>query len=246
MNKTYVWLAAAIVALAVILILPTLLWPPKVTSASAHVYNNPQTSLADIDLYVFYAVPKNQAPSDFAVIQSNLEKTLQEVSDFHNTQFLGRSLIHAKIFDRPVILREADSFYDTADTARGNPHALVSGTLELESRAFNPDGDLYDPTFAASTGPAAFRDIAIIYEGVGAAGTEGSLLLSRDFITRDEYALNRSALFYHEFGHSMGLPEGYDILTNAPYTNDIMGSGRREPLSTNYIDQKSLKLMGVF
>lgn len=215
-----------------------------VNASGAYVYNRPELSIRDIQLDVFYVVPKNRAVYDFSDLEPKLQTVLERSGRFHQTQFGDKSRIHYRIFPRPVILRNDGIAYDTDDTRFGNPEALKSITLELEARIYGGMGDLWSRNFI--TPPGYFRVIAIIYEGVGAAGTEGSTILSRDFISRDEYEPIGASLFYHEFAHAIGIPEGYDINTNNPYTNDIMGSGRRAPIETNYIDQATLQMMGVF
>lgn len=237
--------SAAAVIISLILYVQTYSRPVEIAKG-AHIYNKPQLSIRNLDLFVFYAVPKDQTAHDYEEVREKLDTLLKDAAVFHQTQFLGKSLLSYKIYPGALSLKNNSIFYDTDNTSRGNPRALERATLELEARVFEPTGDLYNPNFIGLSAPNAYRMIAIIYEGLGASGTEGSLLLSRDFVTRDEYSLIGSALFYHEFGHAVGLPEGYDIMTNIPFTNDIMGSGRREPLTTNHIDPKSLKAMGVY
>ncbi len=217
--------------------------PDLIHEASAHVYGNPALSLQDIQLDVFYVVPKDKTAYNYSDLQKQIGEILIKTGNFHETQFGDKSHLHYRVFPRPVVLNNDGFFYDTEDTKFGNPQALKNTTLELEARVYDPKGDLFEKEFI--TPADYFRIIAIIYEGVGAAGTEGSSLLSRDFVSREEYEPVRASLFYHEFGHAMGLPEGYDILTNRPFTNDIMGSGRRAPIEGNYIDQSSLREMGA-
>ncbi|HEY4496778.1 MAG TPA: hypothetical protein VI432_01335 [Candidatus Paceibacterota bacterium] len=209
-----------------------------------HVYGDKSKGIAKIKLYVFYAVPNNKTAGDLSLIQSKSIDVLEEVSSFHKNQFRGESLIEYYIYPEVVFLENDNLAYDTYSTQYGNFEALKSITLELENRAFKPEGDLSQNLLGVDS-EGAFRVIAIIYEGVGASGTEGSMILSRDFMTRDEYSLFRPSLFYHEFGHTIGMPEGYDIKTNRPFTNDIMGAGRREPIRTNFIESETLKEMGV-
>ena len=90
-----------------------------------------------------------------------------------------------------------------------------------------------------------FTAIAVIYEGVGASGTTGSMILSRAFLSDPQYADFASTLFYHEFGHTMGLPDQYDLETNQPFSADIMGGGRRRPLKYNYLDAALLAEMNA-
>lgn len=216
----------------------------EVMKAEAHMYGKPEVSIKDIQLDVFYTAPNDKKAHDYTEIKMKLESMLPQIVAFHKSQFGDKSSIHYRVFPREVILKDAGIVYDTDDTRYGNPQALKNVTLELEARVYDSKGDLFNRDFI--TPPHHFRVIAIIYEGLGAAGTEGSILLSRDFITRGEYKEIGSSLFYHEFGHAIGIPEGYDIYTNRPFTNDIMGSGRRAPLKSNYIDRSTLIEMDVF
>ena len=233
--------------------------PAELPRASAHVYARPEINLKDIQLDIFYTVPKNREAFDYDTLKSKLEIMMPKIASFHKSQFGDKSLLHYRIFSNIVTLQEEGIFYDTNDTRYGNPQALKNITLELEARVYDKEGDLYEEDFATpqNYNSESFRVIGIIYEGLGAAGTEGVVLLSRDWVTNkekergseqpeDEYKTINASLFYHEFGHAMGIPEGYDIYTNRPFTNDIMGSGRRAPIEGNYIDQATLKEMGVF
>jgi len=211
---------------------------------SAHVYGKPELSIEQIQLDVFYAIPNDKEQYNKSILEEKLDILLPKIESFHKNQFGKRSVISYRVFPAPVVLFDTGFFYDTSDTRFGNPEALKAITLELESRVYDKQGDLYNEQFITPAGH--YRVIAIIYEGVGASGTEGSILLSRDFISKDEYTQVGASLFYHEFGHAIGIPEGYDIYTNNPFTNDIMGSGRRAPIENNYIDQSTLKEMGVF
>lgn len=231
-RKTYITALILLFSVGIVLFVDYV-FNSEEKDVGAYVYANPSLSIEDIQLDVFYVVPKDKEPYIESDFSENLKKTVDEVVGFHKNQFLGKSQINATIHSETIILENEGFFYDTNDTSRGNPRALESITLEIERRFFSEDSD-------------AFRVIAIIYEGLGAAGTEGSLILSRDFISKIEYDVFRPSLFYHELGHAIGIPEGYNIETGQAYTNDIMGAGRREPINTAYIDKETLKEMGVF
>lgn len=201
-----------------------------------YVYGNPKESIENIELEVLYAVPKNKFAIEYAPFKAELEKVLGEAAEFHHKQFRGLSKFSYKIADAPVILNKDNLTYDTYDTTYGNFTGLQRITLELETRL---------GTETRNISKNKYKILGIIYEGVGASGTEGSLILSRDFITMNEYKDVSSSLLYHEFGHAIGMPEGYDIQTGEPFTDDVMGSGRLEPLSRTYIQASTLKEMGV-
>lgn len=80
---------------------------------------------------------------------------------------------------------------------------------------------------------------------VNIKGIEGFFIVSREYLTKPEYSLNGATTLYHEFGHTMGLPDNYDTETNQPLRMDIMGRGREEPLELMYLDRSLLKDLGV-
>lgn len=204
--------------------------------AQAHYYQDPSRNLSKIRLKVFYAVPSNRAESIYLGWQGLLEPVLTDAAAFHRVQTRGLSELKYDISPEPVILEHDNLFYDTENTNHGNPEALRRVTLELERRAQDflsrHDGD-------------EFLALAILYEGVGASGSDGAMILSRTFLSDMQYLSFRSALFYHEFGHTMGLPDLYDIETNQPTSDDIMGAGRRRPIIGNYLRADLLKDLGV-
>ena len=201
----------------------------------SHMYKRPDISIEDIELKIFYAVPKNRIGKISDDWQSAILGVMPDVLRFHNLQFRGFSKIAYEIYPEPVILEQNNSFYDTEDTNRGNPAALQKIPEELERR-FSNFLEVDDKNFLA---------MAIIYEGVGASGSAQVMLLSRVFLTDPQYAAFKSSLFYHEFGHTLGLPDLYDLTTGQPFSNDIMGSGRRKPIDITYIARSLLKEMGT-
>jgi hypothetical protein len=80
---------------------------------------------------------------------------------------------------------------------------------------------------------------------VDVKSADGFFIISRQFLTDSQYALFRDSLFYHEFAHTFGLPDLYDWDSNIPFSDDIMGSGRREPIETTYLGRDLLKNLGV-
>lgn len=210
--------------------------PEEAVSVPApHAYGDPEAKIGKIGLKVFYAVPKNEVhgiPKDW---QKQIERVLGEVANFHSAQFHQLSKLSSEVYPEPVILENDNGFYDTSDTNYGNPEGLRRIVPELERRF---------PVFLKPT-EGSFSIIAVVYEGVGAAGAPNAMILSRDFLSDPDYLSVSSALFYHEFGHSLGLQEKYDLATNQPFSNDIMGRGRLRPLTTGYIDPASINEMGL-
>ena len=87
--------------------------------------------------------------------------------------------------------------------------------------------------------------IVIIYEGIGASGSENVALLSRIFLTDSQYSATAATLLAHEFYHTLGLPDAYDIITAVPFSQDIMGLGRFKPIEKTYLDKDNLIQLGL-
>lgn len=209
--------------------------PEPTTGIPVHFYRDPARSLDKIHLKVFYVVPKNRTAQIYPTWRELLSPVLEETAKFHEIQFHGLSKIQSDVFPEPLILEHDNIYYDTDSTNRGNPEALRRITPEVEERA---RGFL-------SSAADEFVVIGLIYEGVGASGSRGAFLLSRSFLSEEQYRPFRSSLLYHEFGHTMGLPDQYDLETGQHFSEDIMGSGRNRPLEVNYIDQALLEDLGV-
>lgn len=202
---------------------------------TAHLYKNPAVSIAKIHLKIFYAVPKDKTDSVYAGFSSFLKKYLDDAVRFHRSQFREYSAFTYDVYPEPVFMDEESLFYNTTDTNHGNPEGLKNLVPEIERKmaAFlKHEKD-------------EFLVIGIVYEGVGASGAESAFLLSREFLSEEQYRLIAATLLYHEFGHALGLPDQYDIATGAPYSNDIMGGGREKPIEVNYIDRELLREMGI-
>jgi len=247
-----------------------------VIQSSPHFYKNSDVGIANIKIKMFYVVPKNRTSNIVTNWQNFIEEALAKTSKFHEIQFRGKSTIQYDIYPKPVILQESNQFYDTETTARGNPHALIAISEEIERRVFKKEGDLYDEKFAAAE-KSEYPVLGLIYEGVGASGgviyesdletrseiakqlglsesvifivevesADGFFLLSRVFFTESQYRIFSSTLFYHEFAHTFGLPDQYDIENNVPSSNDIMGAGRKKPIEIMYLDRELTRDMGI-
>lgn len=240
MAKRLAWYAAA-VCLVFLAAIGFLFFRDRNTGGGSvqppqpHFESDEKIKLSEIRLRIFYAVPQNQVrdiPKDW---RSEIETAIQDLPDFHANQFHYASHIVPEIYSAPVVLERDNLYYDTADTNYGNPEGLKRIAPELERRF---------PDFI-KTENGGYNVTAIVYEGVGAAGSPGAMILSRTFLSDPAYRNFRSSLFYHEFGHAIGLSDKYDPKTDQPSSNDIMGRGRLRPLPTNYIDPLTVKAMGV-
>ena len=217
-------LAIILVAIAGIFFLRQPDLSPTASTAHAHYYKDPNIDISKIALKVFYVAAANQKIAN--TWQLEINKAVQDISEFHSIQFHGLSTIKAEIYPEPVKLSHDSTYYDTENTNFGNPEGLRRIIPELENN--------YEEFL--KTKAQEFRAIAIIYEGVGASGSSGAMILSRTYLSDPQYATDGSAIFYHEFAHTYGLPDRFDPVTNIPQTNDIMGSGRFKPIATDYLD----------
>lgn len=233
-------LAAILVAAGAGVIIYRKFWsgqgPVAPAAGAVHAYRNPSLNLERIALKVFYAVPRDRATEIYSGWRELLPPVLGKMAAFHEVQFHGRSSLSYEIFPEPLVLSREAVFYDTENTNHGNPEGLQSITAEIEERA----AEFLEPD------SGEFAALAILYEGVGASGAPGAMILSRIFLSDPQYAEFASALFYHEFGHTLGLPDQYDLATNQPFSDDLMGGGRRRALDVNYLDRELLRDMNVF
>ncbi len=209
-----------------------------------HLYNLPKEPIAEVKIAAFYFVPKNRTDFLFEDWQKIFEENIRKIQDFHHLQFQGKSLISYEIFPEPIIGYEDNQFYDTDITQFGNPEALKSIAIELENRVFGPSGDLYQQDFAKQEGES-YRSLLVMYEGVGASGSENVGLVSRTFLTEPEYKEFGTSIFAHEFYHTLRIPDGYEIPSGIPTTQDIMGEGRYRPVEKTYIKQATLQQLGL-
>ena len=85
---------------------------------------------------------------------------------------------------------------------------------------------------------------SVIYK-VDVESADGFFILSRTFLTDAEYRFNGVTNFYHEFAHTFGLPDGYDLETGVSSTFDIMGEGRKKPIEIMYLDRKFTRALGL-
>jgi hypothetical protein len=241
----------------------------------AHFYKNPSRDISKIDLKVFYAVPKNKAGNVARDWREAIENVLEKAARFHKLQFRGKSILSYEVFPEIVILNQENIFYDTERTDKGNPQALIAVAEEIQKRVFTRGGDIYRPDFAFDEGVYRVLGIVyegvgaaggVIFESEKRTAKEiaydlkmpadyvfiakvtvadGFFILSRQFLTEQEYAIFSPSLLYHEFAHTFGLPDLYDSATNAVFSNDIMGAGRRRPIEGTFIDRSLLINLGV-
>lgn len=197
-----------------------------------HLYGNQDRFIEKIQVAAFYFVPQNKTKQIDEDWKKVMEAGLTELQKFHFLQLQGLSDIIYKIYPEPIIGFENNLVYDTEITQHGNPSALINISEELEGRKFitRPDG-AYPVTF-------------IMYEGVGAAGAEGFFLVNREFLAGIHGSFGNSILA-HEFYHTLGAPDAYEISDTIPVSADIMGFGRAKPLDKTYLSKETLENFGL-
>ncbi|MBI1975228.1 MAG: hypothetical protein HYS57_02630 [Parcubacteria group bacterium] len=208
---------------------------PESESPALHYFNDPSTSIENISLKIVYFIPKDKVDQTFQDWSRVAEETVQKMIAFHNIQFRSKSRVVHEIYPTPKVGEESSAFYDEGGTALGNPNAALRIDQELSRKLA--------PFF--KTAPHEFLVKLFVYEGVGASATGNAVILSRDYLSQDSYRDTRASVFYHEFGHTLGMPEGYDIETNIPSTPDIMGSGRFRPIEITYVSEDTKSAMGL-
>lgn len=134
-----------------------------------HLFGDSQKTIERIRVGAVYFVPKDKQGDISAEWRVLLEENFKKLQAFHTLQFQGRSAVSFAVYPEPVIGRAEHLAYDTADTNRGNPKALLRISEELEERIFSSGGDLYNPDFWNSQA-REYQALFILYEGVGAIG----------------------------------------------------------------------------
>ena len=208
----------------------------RATDTNIHAYDDERTSIKEILLTVYYFVPSNKL--DDAADTSWKEpmiQTLEDLKRFHDMQFEGQSHLSFVIHPTSIVGKQSNIFYDSTDTTRGNPHAIVSIAEELK-----------DMEITTNAGPDVYHVTYIVYDGVGASGMNHAALINRRFLTDSAYEQVRESLIAHEFYHSLGIPDGYDISTGTSTTSDLMGHGRTtRDLKSNFLENSTLAHFGL-
>lgn len=201
-----------------------------------HLYDNSQRPIKNIKISALYFIPKNKVNQQKADWKIPLEDSLKKLQKFHYLQFQGRSAVSYEILDKPVIGFLDNIEYDSDFTQHGNPEGLRRISAELEGREIISRSD---------TNNSAYRVFLILYEGVGASGSENIALVSNIFMADSQYESVRATIMAHEFYHTLGIPDFYDIPTAVPTSSDIMGLGSSKPIEKTFILRETLKKMGL-
>lgn len=239
-----VFIIGALLAIYFFIGVPTIYREQQLAIHVPHYYDHPAQSIGTIRVSAFYFVPQNRVSTALLNWREILEENLQKLQAFHRVQFQGLSVLEYTIYPKPVIGLQDSISYDTDNTAHGNPEALRRVAKEIEERMVNPSGDLYHPDFSPHEN-RAYQVILIMYKGVGAAGSENVAFVSQSFLAEAAYRAYGASIMGHEFYHTLGIPDGYELETARPTSEDIMGSGRLLPIEKTYIQREMLKHLGL-
>lgn len=231
---------------------------------AAHLYHNNEVSIEKIRLLVFYAVPKDRTDQIYGDWRGVVDKALVKILVFHQLQLRGRSEINYEVYSKPVVLENNSSFYDSNNN--GNAQALKLIAEELEKRVFTKNSGQtgYPVLGIIYEGPGAIGGVieesnlgseqefaklknlpeSVIFK-VAVESADGFFLLSRNYLSEEEYKFSGLSFLYHEFAHTLGIPDYYDLKTGFAFSNDIMGAGRNRYIDSNYLNENVLKELGI-
>ena len=213
---------------------PTIFTGSEGVVSNIHRSGDTTQPISNVHITAFYFVPKNKANVLFSDWHRILQENLETLVNFHKIQLQGLSTLTFDIYPEPIIGLAENLTYDTEMTQYGNPEALRRILPEIESRVS-----------MTSVPQNTYHVYYILYEGVGATGGENAALISRTFLSDEEYKVESSSLFAHEFYHTLGLPDEYTIPEGREMSDDIMSIGRYRPISQTYISLKLLQSLGL-
>lgn len=149
----------------------------------------------------------------------------------------------ANELEKRVFKKEGDLYIENFSQRNASEYPVLGIIYEGVGAA---GGVIYESELE-STGDIARKlglSESVIYK-VDVESADGFFILSRSYLTDPEYRLNGATHFYHEFAHTFGLPDGYDLKTGVSSTFDIMGEGRKKPIDIMYLDRKFTRAMGL-
>ncbi len=253
----FIFLLIVLIGLIILLRIYRIKTPQLETKIEPHFYNNPQISLNNINLMVFYVASSKSLPDNW---HKNIEETLEKIKAFHNLQFKNLSHLDYKIYPKPLILDIKN--IQLSEEQNHNIIKAIKIAEEIENQIIQ--GQI-DQNFAFLSNNA-YNILVIIYEGAGLYGGliseekisfleknltyntnlrkfQGFVFISADYLMKNELKKIGPSLFYHELAHTFGVPDKYN--QREVLSLDIMGRGRWESLENNYFDYQTLVKMGI-
>lgn len=85
---------------------------------------------------------------------------------------------------------------------------------------------------------------SMVYK-IDVESVDGFFLINIAFLRDAEYLIESASLFSHEFYHTIGVPDAYNILTGIDTSQDIMGLGRHRLLEKTYLNKDTMKQFGL-
>lgn len=249
---------------------------PLINRQAVHLYNDPGVDIAGIRIKAFYAVPRDGEAKadwknyldgalaelrDFHAVQFRGKSVvnyevfpepviLAEESRFYNEKYLNESELGelvaiAEEIERRVFLPGGDIYDEEfADFEKGEYPVLA---LLYEGSVAATGGVLFES--GAETAEEAARTLGVPSSWVIKTDVEaidGFFLVSSDYFTDPLKKPTAETVFYHEFGHTLGMGHQYQDDGSVPRTAEgVMGLGISRPLETNYLDRHFLIRMGV-
>lgn len=225
---------------------------PLMTSEKPYFYEDKKTSIENINITVFYFIPKDMVSLKDTTWKEKIEKKLQELQEFHAIQFENKSKITYDFFAEEIIGEKIKSNYETFFGGEDRD-ALLPIKQEITARVLTEEGDLYSKKNKdkKNTRQVYF----IVFEGKGAAGNDTFALLGKEYLSEDIYKETGSTFLAHEFYHTLGILDNYEtaeyvfsdgkqVPVSIITSKDIMGQVNI-PLVNTYIERETLKKMGL-
>jgi hypothetical protein len=251
---TFLFLVTALSMLAVFVGVQDVEKKPLLGRSKPHVYEKKDSSIENIHITLMYFIPKDALNKKDTSWQAVTEKHIKSLINFHTVQFEGASKITYDFFPEIITGEKTTSEYESVLGYDDND-SLAPIKDEVSRRMFTVNGDLHS-FHKPKAKDVSRRDVyLLIFEGKGAAGNDDFALVSRAYLTDAMYKDFGSTFLAHEFYHTLGLPDNYQISTYVYKDNeqvsvslltkkDIMGQVNI-PLPYTYIDVESLKKMGL-
>lgn len=218
---------------------PTIYSESVTARQHTHFYDNPEQSIANIKLRVFYFVPQDKQDQISPDWRASIVPQLNLLNSFHQRQTQGKSNISNFVQPEPIIGLKASLDYDTINTNGGNPEGLRRVAQELIARR-------YIPARLNETSSQEYLSYLIVYEGVGATASENVAFINHAFLNTQEFQESYGASFLaHEFYHTLGVPDAFTVPDDIPLAHDLMGVGRYRPLEQTYLNDEVLVRLGL-
>ncbi|GEM_PF-2077744 len=239
----------------------------------ANFYKDPSVDISRIRVKMFYVVPKNktQNPLWRETITSALDQVvkfqsvqfrglsqirydifptpvlLRNEDSFYDTTSTNSGNPHglvgvAQEIDERVF-RVGGDFYNVDFAEFDKSEYPVMGLVYEGVGASG--GVIYEAKLKTAKEIAEKLGVpeSIVYI-VDIGSVKGFFIINNQYLTADQYKIFGPTLLYHEFSHTIGLPDRFDD-DDRPFSDDVTGSGRKESIDVTYIASDLLRDLGV-